>query len=69
MAKRYATESIIQAEELEREEDEMNTDVDMDQNKPNFPAISAVDAMVISCQYCVKKVEAFVVPYISIVEF
>lgn len=44
---RSATESIIRAEELEQLEDDMNLDPeDVDQLKPNFPAISALDAMV-----------------------
>ena len=41
---RSATESIIRAEELELLEDEMI--IEDDAQKPNFPAISALDAMV-----------------------
>lgn len=44
---RSATESIIRAEELERLEDDMNIAAeDAIQMKPDFPALSAVDAMV-----------------------
>lgn len=43
---RSATESIIRAEELERQEDDMNVTDETDQMKPDFPALSAVDAMV-----------------------
>ena len=44
---RSATESIIRAEELECQQDEMNVSSDdTDQMKPDFPALSAVDAMV-----------------------
>ena len=44
---RSATESVIRAEELERLEDEMNIAAeDAIHMKPDFPALSAVDAMV-----------------------
>lgn len=43
---RSATESVIRAEELECQEDDMNVTDDTDQMKPDFPALSAVDAMV-----------------------
>lgn len=44
---RSATESVIRAEELELLEDGMIIDTDeTDQNKPDFPALSALDAMV-----------------------
>ena len=44
---RSATESVIRAEELELLEDEMNIDMgNEDQTRPNFPAITALDAMV-----------------------
>jgi hypothetical protein len=44
---RSATESVIRAEELERLEDDMNIAAeDAIQMKPDFPALSAVDAMV-----------------------
>lgn len=42
---RSATESIIRAEELERLEDDIAAE-DAIQMKPDFPALSAVDAMV-----------------------
>ena len=51
---RSATESIIRAEELENQDDEMNTDENdssVDQNKPDFPSISALDAMVIHIKH------------------
>ena len=44
---RSATESVIRAEELELLEDGMNIDSDVaDPSKPDFPALSAIDAMV-----------------------
>lgn len=56
---RSATESIIRAEELENQEDEMNTDDNdssTDQNKPDFPSISALDSMVIFIRLIWKKI-------------
>ena len=48
---RSATESVIRAEELERLEDDMDIAAeDAIQMKPDFPALSAVDAMVRSMQ-------------------
>lgn len=44
MSRFLATESIIDAEDLE--DDEMNVDDDDHIIKPSFPQISAVDAMV-----------------------
>ena len=44
---RSATESVIKAEELERLQDDMDIGAeDATQIKPDFPALSAVDAMV-----------------------
>lgn len=49
---RSATESVIRAEELERLEDEMAIASDVnEQMKPDFPALSAVDAMVITSKF------------------
>ena len=51
---RSATESVIRAEELELLEDGMNIDSDVsDPSKPDFPALSALDAMV-SQQYACR---------------
>ena len=51
---RSATESVIRAEELELLEDGMNIDSDVaDPSKPDFPALSAIDAMV--SQYASPK--------------
>ena len=53
---RSATESVIRAEELELLEDGMNIDSDVaDPSKPDFPALSALDAMVSQQYACGHK--------------